>query len=323
MVYQWQPETQYNLGDIVEYEAIQYKIVQPHQSQADWTPPATPALWSRLPQGYGGQQQPQQPQQPVGGPPSYDAPSGPPSQEGEGKSWDQHSTQKVDIPHEDRKKNWWDLDEHKKKDLEVGGGLAAGLALLGAGYYAYEHHKKSDEEKKAQVWALQNWLHDAQARTEDYHQNGLRAPVAWILTHGQNIPESAIQGGEEHGKPLYIARAFQDGGLMIGKASPSLKKGAAIGYKHEEIDLDTYEILVGDSRGTRWIEASGHFNADSFGYNPVEGGRESNGSAIYIAQAPYHGGVHPGKASAALDGAYIPYDGKEKQIKEYRVLCLA
>lgn len=26
----------------------QYKIIQPHRSQSDWTPPVTPALWGRM-----------------------------------------------------------------------------------------------------------------------------------------------------------------------------------------------------------------------------------------------------------------------------------
>lgn len=37
----------------------------------------------------------------------------------EEKPWDQHSHQKVDIPHEEQKKNWYDLDEKRKKELEV------------------------------------------------------------------------------------------------------------------------------------------------------------------------------------------------------------
>lgn len=36
-----------------------------------------------------------------------------------GSNWDEHKHQKVDIPHEEQKKNWWDLDEKRKKELEV------------------------------------------------------------------------------------------------------------------------------------------------------------------------------------------------------------
>ena len=35
------------------------------------------------------------------------------------KRWDEHNHQKVDIPHEEQKKDWWDLDDNRKKQLEV------------------------------------------------------------------------------------------------------------------------------------------------------------------------------------------------------------
>ena len=36
-----------------------------------------------------------------------------------GPNWDQHQHQKVDIPPEEQQKHWWDLDEKRKKELEV------------------------------------------------------------------------------------------------------------------------------------------------------------------------------------------------------------
>lgn len=55
-------------------------------------------------------------------------------------------------------------------------------------------------------------------------------------------------------------------------------------------------------RGLRWVPASGRLNVNSLGYRPVEGGRENDGTPLYIAQAPHKGVVHPGKASEKLDG---------------------
>ncbi|KAJ7190168.1 hypothetical protein GGX14DRAFT_382491, partial [Mycena pura] len=66
------------------------------------------------------------------------------------------------------------------------------------------------------------------------------------------------------------------------------KKGAVVGYKHEEIHLGIYEILVGDMKGLRWVDANGYLNlnvASLGGYRPVEGGRESDGMPLYIAEA--------------------------------------
>lgn len=46
----WQPEVAYTVGNLRTYgqgeDKRLYRCVQAHTSQADWTPPATPALWA-------------------------------------------------------------------------------------------------------------------------------------------------------------------------------------------------------------------------------------------------------------------------------------
>lgn len=44
----WSVGKSYTTGDRVQYEGTLYKCVQAHTSQADWTPPATPALWTAV-----------------------------------------------------------------------------------------------------------------------------------------------------------------------------------------------------------------------------------------------------------------------------------
>lgn len=44
----WEVGKAYAVGDRVHYEDKLYKCVQAHTSQADWTPPATPALWTEV-----------------------------------------------------------------------------------------------------------------------------------------------------------------------------------------------------------------------------------------------------------------------------------
>jgi len=319
MVYKWEPQTQYGYGSIVEYQGHKYQIVQPHQSQSDWAPDKTPALWSRVPE-------------------SYDCDEHEGHHERKPEKWkgeeeapyhhEQHHNapppeKQIPISHEEQKKNWYDIDDKRKKELEIGGGLLAGAALLGGGFLAYREHEKNQEEKKATLWSLQGWLRDAQVRTDEFYRNGPKSPVTWVLNKGKQIPQGAIVGGHERGGDLFIARAFQDGSIQPGKASSVFQKGAVIGFKEHEIQLDTYEILVGDSRAIRWVNTAGHLNLDSLRATPVDGGKEDNGTPLYIAQAPYADAVHPGKCSAALDGAYIPYGGSEKKVKEYAVLCYA
>ena len=43
----WETDTQYAVGDRRQYDGLLYRCVQAHTSQADWTPPAVPALWVR------------------------------------------------------------------------------------------------------------------------------------------------------------------------------------------------------------------------------------------------------------------------------------
>ncbi|KAF5370685.1 hypothetical protein D9758_002081 [Tetrapyrgos nigripes] len=317
----WEPGTAYNHGDVVEYQGHRYKIVIPHTSQSDWAPTATPNLWGRLDDHDHGNQNQNQNQNQYQGNQGYQeqhpAAYQPPPQSYPAPP----SEQKVDIHHEERKKNWWDLDDDRKKQLEIGGGLVAGLMAAAGGYALYKHHEKSEEEKKADAWALQNYLHDAEGRANDYRQNGPRGPVQWILNRGKDIPSNAILCGREHDWDLYFCRAYFDGGIQLGKASSAFKKGAVIGYEDEEHHLDTYEILIGDIRGLRWVDASGQLNVNALNARPVEGGRDKNGTPLYIVCAPHNGFVHPGKASEKLDGAYIPYDGHEKCVHQYRVLC--
>ena len=44
----WSVEKAYATGDRVQHEGTLYKCVQAHTSQADWTPPMTPALWTAV-----------------------------------------------------------------------------------------------------------------------------------------------------------------------------------------------------------------------------------------------------------------------------------
>ncbi|KAI0754755.1 carbohydrate-binding module family 12 protein [Daedaleopsis nitida] len=328
MVYQWEPGTQYDAGSVVEYQGHRYKIIQPHQSQSGWEPPATPALWGRLPEeewdqhehhhghhneGGGGYQQP--PQQPV----SHGAGGG-----NDEKGSYQHPDQTVPI-HEDERKHGWDsLSDDRKQQIEVGGGLLAGIAAIGAGYFAFNEHKKSEEEKKAHLWALQNWLHDAEQRTRDYYEGRARSPVTWILVEGKNIPTNiAIPGGEEHGEPHYICRGFHEGGLQLGKASPIFEKGGVIGYAHKEIQLSKFEVLVGDRRAVRWVDYEGRVDLQKLPGRPVEGGHEADGTPLFIAQATHGRAIVPGKCSPNLKSAFVPYGFDEKEEKQYRILCYA
>jgi len=314
MAQDWEPGTQYNNGDVVCYEGHEYKIIQPHRSQGDWTPDVTPALWGRMQAHHGGNEHGQQ--KPQG---NYGT-----DENAGGKSWDQHTTQSVDVHEHETKKNWYDIPEGRRKELEIGGGLLAGAALLGGGYAAYKHHQHGEEDKKAEAWGLQNWIQDAQARTAQFHQGGAQGPVSWVLTQGKNIPQGAVIGGKDtNGDDLWIARVYYDGGLHPGKAFKNSRRGAVTSYGGKEVEVEQYEVLVGNQHAVRWVQQHGRLNLSSLGGQPVEGGRDKDGSILYLAQAPYKSGVHPGKVSEKLQGACIAYGDDEKLVETYNVLVYA
>jgi len=126
----WEPGTQYNNNDVVEYKGHRYKIIQPHRSQGDWTPDVTPALWGKIPGGGGGdchpQQEHRQPQH--RDPPTY----------GSGHQ-DEHKYEQRDehkYEHKDEHK-YEHKDEHRDDNKsgigKIGGAVAAGVAVGVAG----------------------------------------------------------------------------------------------------------------------------------------------------------------------------------------------
>ena len=324
----WEPGTQYNYNDVVSYNGSNYKIIQPHRSQGDWAPDMTPALWGRIPdnnnyqnnnyqnqcppqQQYGqqqGQQQyyqppPQQynqppPQQPQ--PPSYQPP--PPSNDEKQSHHGKH-----DSGSDDGKKGL-------KTVLGIGGAILGGAALLGVGVAAKKHH--DDKE------GMQSWLEDARYRTQAYRNGQGSGPVAWVLSEGRNIPQDAIAAGHDSNVgTLFIARGFHRGSNTPGKASSNLKTGATIGWAHDEINLEKYEVLVGNPNSVRWIPVSGKLKLSALGARPVDGGVDCNGSQLYCARAHFKGGVHPGKVGEHLKCAFIPYGDDEEETHSYEVLC--
>ncbi|KAH7100834.1 hypothetical protein BKA62DRAFT_797407 [Auriculariales sp. MPI-PUGE-AT-0066] len=323
MTRHWEAGVQYNNGDAVEYHGKKYNIIQPHRSQSDWAPDRTPALWGVVPyhdcdddfkdkhkekaHDEGNQCRPAHEWNPPA--PTKQRP-------------DQAPYQTEPVKPEEQKKNWYDLSDERKKQLAIGGGLAAGIGLLGAGFAAYKHHEHDEEKKTAYTWGAQNWLKDAQECTQRFYQQGPTGPCTWLLVNGNQIPQGAIVGGEEGGNTLYVARSYHEGGVHPGKAGAC----SIIGYGNDEVDYDTYEVLVGDMRGLRWVDAENHLDLSRLGgARPVDGGREGNGDRIYIAQGQYKGNTICGKVkdTGKDHGALLPQNDKEHTVERYRVLCYA
>ncbi|KAI8452553.1 carbohydrate-binding module family 12 [Phakopsora pachyrhizi] len=331
MVCQWEPWTQYGHDAVVQYEGCFYKIIQPHRSEPNWQPTNTPALWSRVPDDcchqyrsgenhHGGQEhnRPQFVDQSGG------APGGGYQERPQGGGWGQDNNGGNQL----QENQGW-LDEKRKHQLEIGGGILGAVAI-GAGAYAYSKHKSEEkEEAKKQAWQNESnhetWLRGAHAHTQHYMSGGQSPPVYWVLVDRNDpIPNNAIEGGREGGHSLYIGRVFFKSGLHIGKVSSHVG-GIAIGWGGKEHnDFDKFEVLCGDNRAIRWINHSSHQgNITVQGWQPVEGGREADGRFLFVSQVQHDGGVHPCKAQDTTDFAIFSYGGKEHTSKEFNILAYA
>ena len=316
MTHGWEPGTQYNYNDVVSYNGHRYKIIQPHRSQGDWAPDKVPALWGRIPEDSTGghcatpQQHHQPPpqqhhqQQPIQQPPqqhNQQPTNNTPSQEKPPKKGNDSGDES-----DGGSKKW-------KTALGIAGGLLGGAALVGAGVAIKKNHDRKE--------GMEAWLEDARYRTQAFRSGQGSGPVGWVLCEGRQIPQDAIPGGKENSGVLFIGRGFHKGSVTPGKASSYLKTGAVIGFAHDEIDLEKYEVLVGNPNSVRWISVSGKLNLQALGARPVDGGVDCNGSQLYVARAQIKGAVHPGKAGEHLKCAFIPYGGDEEETTSYEVLC--
>ncbi|KAI1789975.1 hypothetical protein LXA43DRAFT_538200 [Ganoderma leucocontextum] len=148
----------------------------------------------------------------------------------------------------------------------------------------------------------------------------------WIPPVDGFIPLSTIVGGV-NGDPLYVARASYEGGIHPGKATHRYGGVIYISFGGKEIPFsltsDAVQVLVGHELSVRWAPISGRFSlAQLRRAVPVPGGKEANGTVLYIARATVDNTVHCGKVW--VNGtAHIPYYGREVLATEYHVLVYA
>jgi hypothetical protein len=118
---------------------------------------------------------------------------------------------------------------------------------------------------------------------------------AWVKAYGGNIygPPTLVFG-QEHGKPLFVARAFFNESVQPGKAARHLS-GCNFPFAGREIIKTNYEILVlkpgfDFDLVLEWVPILEHANEGGVkglidkGYAPVRGGTDVDASPLYIAK---------------------------------------
>ncbi|WVR08568.1 hypothetical protein IAU60_005623 [Kwoniella sp. DSM 27419] len=206
----------------------------------------------------------------------------------------------------------------------------------GVGMWAYSQDQQEEEMKKRlwQKWSdehdQKDWLQVARERKEFYEKEsrGVKPLFHWKLVEkGQRPPPDALPiGSEQDGAALFAARAWWEGGIHLGKAGHHLVNGASISYGGSEKSLETYEVLCGNMNEpylVKWMTYRHGELAKVEGWQPVEGGREKDGSALLLAKGEYENGQHPGKCLINDDHACVGYGGGELWVRPFAVLAYA
>ncbi|ODN82970.1 hypothetical protein, variant [Cryptococcus amylolentus CBS 6039] len=230
-------------------------------------------------------------------------------------------------------------DELKK---EVGGSSL--FRVGGVGIWSYSTDQK-EERVKEKVWkewsekhSRDDWLQVARERTRFYIDNGalngdpgpqnVRPLFTWKLVEpGQRLPPDALPiGNERDGSVLYSARTWHQGGLHLGKAGHHINNGASISYGGGEITHNTYEVFCGpidEPYLVKWMYYPHGQRVVVDGWQPVEGGRERDGRAIFLCRGSFEGGQHPGKCSTMDDHSCVGYGGGEVWVRPFQILAYA
>lgn len=139
-----------------------------------------------------------------------------------------------------------------------------------------------------------------------------KGSVMWLpMRSGDPLPGNIVVGGHQINPrtELFVCRAHYNGSVHPGKV---YQGNCDIAYGGREIILNHYEVLV-STRLLKWVDAA-------YGEVPnkaIQGGHE-DGHPVYICQAHYQDGVHPGKIHE--DACNIPWGGQEISLHHYSVL---
>lgn len=126
---------------------------------------------------------------------------------------------------------------------------------------------------------------------------------------GAPLPPQAVAGGKENGHPLFICRGHFNGGVHPGKI---VAHTCHISWGGKEIALPRFQVLVSPIR-LNWVPGSNGFVPKK----AIKGGYEAN-RKLYICQANYNGGIHPGKIVGQV--CDIAWGGKEISLPQYKIL---
>ncbi len=136
------------------------------------------------------------------------------------------------------------------------------------------------------------------------------AGYRWV-TARNGVPPRAVVGGFD-GENLYVCSI----GVGIGKLVPKQKK-CYVPYYGSETGYDKYQVLVVDN--FHWAPLTGDLNLPR---GAIVGGTDGKkgAEAVYVCNGVVEGKWIPGKYVLSNSVCYVPYKGKEVEVKNFNVL---
>lgn len=131
------------------------------------------------------------------------------------------------------------------------------------------------------------------------------AGYRWKTGRNGYVPPKAVVGGFD-GENLYVCSI----GTALGKLASRQRK-CYVPYNGSELAYDKYQVLVVDT--FQWEPFAGDVPAGA-----IVGAKD--GEPIYVCNAVVSGKLTPGKYLVSHNVCYVPYKGKEIEVKNFNLL---
>lgn len=135
----------------------------------------------------------------------------------------------------------------------------------------------------------------------------------WQASPGYIPPHAFQVGHESNGKPLYLCRVRIFGSLQAGKTWRGYDR-CNVPYGGKEYIKANYSLFLWRGQKGHWQVFSGHMPRRA-----LEVGRDSDGKRLYLCQAPFNGGMQPGKTWRGYGKCNISFAGHEVIRSRFKV----
>ncbi|KAG4072159.1 hypothetical protein HA402_015658 [Bradysia odoriphaga] len=136
----------------------------------------------------------------------------------------------------------------------------------------------------------------------------------WEPASDGGVPAGAVTTGRDGNEEIFVGRGPFLNSITVGKVHPS-HRCLYLGYNGREEKVRSYEVLV--YRKLSWISSS---IRDVLPRDAVLGGRDSDGSPIYVGRASHDGATLICKVLPSKQAAYVATNGVEISKLHYEVL---